>query len=146
MIGRALTEHYTTSPQISPGDVAEIAEAGFGTLICNRPDEEVPPGLKAADLRVAAEAAGLRFVDNPFSHAAFDMTLVERQEAAMAEAGGAPVYAYCASGNRCSILWGLSMARTGQMSPEDIVGRAADAGYDLRGLLPQLTMVAAASG
>ena len=142
MFGRALTDNYTTSPQISPEDVAGIAEAGFGTIICNRPDAEVPPGLQSADLRAAAEAAGVKFVDNPFSHAAFDLGLVDRQRAAMQAAGDAPVYAYCASGNRCSILWGMAMVQAGEMQPEEVVERAMTAGYDLRGLMPQLTSLA----
>ena len=144
MIGNALTERYSVSPQISPQDVAAIAEAGFGTVVCNRPDAEVPPGLQAADIKAAVEAAGLRFVENPFSHAAFDMGLVDRQEAALSEAGDGSVFAYCASGNRSSVLWAMAMARSGTLTPEDIVDRAAGAGYDLRGLMPQLAALSGA--
>lgn len=138
MTGKPLSDSYAVSPQIAPEDVADIASAGFTTVICNRPDGEVPIELQASTLAAAVEAAGMTFVDNPFSHSAFDMALVDAQDAAIAASAG-PVFAYCASGNRSSVLWALGRARAGQLSPEDIVSAAAEAGYDLRGLMPQLS-------
>lgn len=138
---RHLTPDYAVSPQIAPEDVAAIAAAGFTRIVCNRPDAEVPPALQAGAIRAAAEAAGLDFVDNPFSHAAFGIDLVDRQDAARAGAAG-PVFAYCASGNRCSVLWAFGAVRAGEVSPEDAVRKAAEAGYDLSGLRPQLDALA----
>lgn len=126
---RALTETYAVSPQIDPEDVAAIKAAGFTTIICNRPDAENPPSHQAAAIRAAAEAAGLSFVENPYSPAAFDWSLVETQRTAIENAGG-PVFAYCASGNRSSVLWGLGEAAKGTMTAEEITGAATRAGYD----------------
>ena len=39
---RTLTPRYTVSPQITPEDIPAIKEAGFTTVICNRPDQEIP--------------------------------------------------------------------------------------------------------
>ncbi|WP_263406005.1 protein tyrosine phosphatase family protein [Histidinibacterium aquaticum] len=140
---KPITETYAVSPQISPDDIAGIKAAGYTTVICNRPDAEVPPGQQAADLRAAAEAAGLTFVENPFSHAAFGMELVDRQMEAL-EAAEGPVFAYCASGNRCTVLWALGQVREGAVSPDEAIGTAAQQGYDLSGLRPQLEAVAPA--
>jgi len=35
---RQLSPQYAVSPQIDASDVPAIAEAGFGTIICNRPN------------------------------------------------------------------------------------------------------------
>ena len=136
---RPITDSYAVSPQISPEDVAEIKARGFTTLICNRPDEEVPPGIRASDIRAAAEAEGLTFVELPFSHGSLTLDLVEAQKEARGAASG-PILAYCASGNRCSVLWALGEA--GALPAEDILAATERAGYDLQGLRPQLEAMA----
>lgn len=130
---RPLGRGHAVSPQIEPDDVPAIAEAGFETVICNRPDAEVPVELRAEALRAAVEAAGLRFVELPATHATMDDALVAAQRAAAAEG---PTLAYCASGTRCSILWALGEA--GHRPVQDILADAARAGYDLSGLAPRL--------
>lgn len=40
---KQLSTNYAVSPQIDAADVVAIARAGFKTIICNRPDMEVPP-------------------------------------------------------------------------------------------------------
>lgn len=136
---RPLTDSYAVSPQIAPEDMAEIKARGFTTLICNRPDAENPPGMQAADLRAAAEAAGLAFVDLPFAHGSLSLDLVQAQTDARTGATG-PVLAYCASGNRCSVLWALGEA--GDRPTDQIIATAGQAGYDLEGLRPQIDAIA----
>jgi uncharacterized protein (TIGR01244 family) len=55
-------DDYAVSPQITPEDARAIGEAGFTTVICNRPDSEIGPDQQAEAVRRAVEAAGLRFV------------------------------------------------------------------------------------
>lgn len=136
---RPITDSYAVSPQIGPEHLAEIKTRGFTTLICNRPDAEVPPGLHAADMRAAAEAQGLHFVDLPFAHGSLSLELIEAQKAALADAPG-PVLAYCASGNRCSMLWALGEA--GSQPTDAILAATRQAGYDLEGLRPQIDAMA----
>ncbi|WP_071798684.1 TIGR01244 family sulfur transferase [Natronohydrobacter thiooxidans] len=135
---RPLTDSYAVSPQIAPEDVAAIADAGYTTVICNRPDGEIPPEIRAAELRKAVEAAGLRFVLNPVIGGAITMENVEAQGAALRDSDG-PVLAYCASGNRSSIVWALSQA--GQRPTDELVAAPARYGYALepfRGTIDQL--------
>ena len=136
---RPLSETFAVSPQIAPEDLAAIKAAGFTTLVCNRPDAEVPPGLQADDVRRAAEAAGLKFVINPLSHGALTMDHIETQGRALGESDG-PVLAYCASGNRSSILWALSQA--GRVPTDDLVEAGARAGYNLEVVRPQIDQLA----
>ena len=136
---RPLSETFAVSPQISPEDLAAIKAAGFTTIVCNRPDQEVPPGVQADDIRRAAEAQGLRFVMNPLSHGSLTMDHSETQGRALSEAEG-PVFAYCASGNRSSILWALSQA--GKVPTDDLVEAGARAGYHLEMIRPQIDQLA----
>lgn len=134
---KEITDTYGVSGQITPEDIPAIKAAGYGTVICNRPDAEVPAELNAAAMRQAVEAAGLTFVENPFSHAAFSMDIVDRQMETLGAADG-PVFAYCASGNRCTVLWSIGQVKAGAETPEAVIAAAAANGYDLSGLRPQL--------
>jgi uncharacterized protein (TIGR01244 family) len=131
---REITPAYSVSPQIAPEDIPVIAAAGFTTVLCNRPDGEVPPGLQADDLRAAAEAAGLTFVVNPVVHTAMTEAVVARQRDTIAEGGR--TLAYCASGTRSTVVWMLGAAAT--TAPDALLAAALRAGYQLEGLRPQL--------
>ncbi|MDX5351127.1 MAG: TIGR01244 family phosphatase [Paracoccaceae bacterium] len=136
---RALTPDYAVSPQIEPGDLAAIKAAGYTTVIDNRPDGEIPAELHSARMRDAAEALGLVFVANPVIGGALTMENVTAQGAAIAAATG-PVLAYCASGNRSSIVWALSQAGTRPV--DELVGLPARFGYQLDHLRPQIEALA----
>jgi uncharacterized protein (TIGR01244 family) len=136
---RQITPDYAVSPQIEPADLPAIKAAGFRTVICNRPDAEVPHELSAEVMRIAADAAGLGFVINPVTHQTLNMDMVASQMAALADAGG-PVLAYCASGTRSSIVWSLGQA--GNLPTDEIIAATAKAGYDLAGLRPRLDALA----
>lgn len=137
---RPLTPDYAVSPQIEPSDLPAIKAAGYTTVIDNRPDGEIPPHLHAQAMRVAAEALGLSFVVNPVVGGAMTMDNVSAQGTAIAAAAG-PVLAYCASGNRSSVVWALSQAGTRPV--DDLVGLPARFGYQLEHLRPQIAALAA---
>lgn len=140
MIIRPLSDSYAVSPQIALEDLTAARDAGYTTIIDNRPDAEIPDDLHAATMRAAAEGLGLSFVANPVIGGALTMENVEAQAAAIAAAQG-PVLAYCASGNRSSIVWALSQA--GALPTEELIARAAEHGYQLAHLAPQIDALAA---
>jgi uncharacterized protein (TIGR01244 family) len=90
-------------------------------------------------MRAAAKALGLTFVANPIIGGALTMANVAAQRAAMDAATG-PVFAYCASGNRSSIVWALAEARNRPV--DDLVGLPARFGYQLDHLRPQIEALA----
>ncbi|MCC6008698.1 MAG: TIGR01244 family phosphatase [Rhodobacteraceae bacterium] len=135
MVINKLTDTFAVGPQIEPGDVAALAQAGYATIICNRPDVEVGPDHQAAAIAAAAESAGLAFVDNPISSMGLTPENV-RLQGATADSAPGPVFAYCASGRRSSIAWSLSQA--GRMSADDILAATTRAGYQLHDLPPHL--------
>ena len=135
MDARKLTQTYAVSPQITPEDVAAIKAAGFTRVICNRPDAEIPDDLHADTVRAVVEATGMEFVYNPVIGGAITAENVARQRDSMTTATG-PVFAYCASGNRSSIVWALAQA--GEVSADDLIGTAARWGYNLEPFRPAL--------
>jgi uncharacterized protein (TIGR01244 family) len=125
---RHLTPTYAVSPQIVPEDVPAIRAAGFVAVIDNRPDAEIPAELNADRMRAAVEAAGMTFVVNPVIGGAITMEAVSGQRAAI-DAEKGPVLAYCASGNRSSIVWAL--ANAGRLPVDDLIATPSRWGYNL---------------
>ncbi|WP_425046217.1 TIGR01244 family sulfur transferase [Primorskyibacter sp. S87] len=136
---RKLTPTLSVSPQISAEDIPEIKAAGFTTIICNRPDAEVPPSHQSPAIGAVAQAAGLRFEVLEIENRSMSMDRIEKQRELIGSSNG-PVLAYCASGTRSSIAWALGKA--GEMSADEIIGAAKAAGYELEGLRPTLEQIA----
>ncbi|PRY78985.1 uncharacterized protein (TIGR01244 family) [Yoonia maritima] len=136
---RQISPTYAVTPQIDVADIPAIVAAGFTTIICNRPDSEVPPSHSAAVIKAAAKAAGLNFVINPITHQGLNMEMVNAQNAAMETSSG-PTLAYCASGTRSSIVW--SLGKAGDLPTDDIIAATTAAGYDLGGMRGQLDALA----
>lgn len=135
MQANKLTESLSVAGQIAPDDVAAIAAAGFKTIINNRPDGE-KPGQPASDaVRAAAEAAGLAYHINPLVPGGLTPAIVAEQGRLLREAEG-PVLAHCASGNRSTILWAL--CNPDGLDADERIRRAAEVGYDIAGLRPNL--------
>lgn len=136
---RPLTPDYAVSPQITPADLPAIKAAGYVTVIDNRPDGEIAPDLHTDEMRRAAEGLGLVFVANPVIGGALTMANVTAQAAAIAGSAG-PVLAYCASGNRSSVVWAL--AHAGKHPTDDLIGLPARFGYQLEHLRAQIEALA----
>ncbi len=132
---RALTPSYAVSPQIAPEDLPAIKAAGFVTVIDNRPDGEIPPNLQTEEMRAAAEALGLAFIANPVIGGAITEDNVATQREVITSSPG-PVFAYCASGNRSSVVWALAQA--GERPADELIGIPAQFGYSLEWLRPVL--------
>ncbi len=139
---REITPTYAVSPQITPEDLPAIKAAGFTRLIDNRPDAEIPPELQTDELRAAAEALGFEFVANPVIGGAITMDNVADQGAALAD--GAKTLAYCASGNRSSVVWALSQA--GQRPTEELIALPARHGYNMEIWRDQIDALSGAAG
>jgi uncharacterized protein (TIGR01244 family) len=133
---RRIDDRISVAPQIAPEDVADLAAAGFVAIVNNRPDGEDAGQPDGAEIRAAAEAAGLSYTEIPVTHAGFSGPQVEKMAAALAAANG-PVLAYCRSGTRSCNLWALAAASTGG-EPDALTEKAAGAGYDIAGIRPLL--------
>lgn len=101
---RQVTDDFAVSPQIATDDIAAIKAAGFRGIICNRPDGEQPGQPTAAEIAVAAEAAGLIFRHVPFTSGQMTADDVVTMAEALDEIPG-PVFAYCRSGTRSTNIF-----------------------------------------
>ena len=101
----ALTADFAVAPQLSPDDMQAVADAGFKSVIINRPDMEGGPDQPAsADVIAAAHAAGLAVEYQPVVSGAMTPEDVARF-AVLLKQLPAPVLAYCRSGTRCTHLF-----------------------------------------
>ena len=130
-----LDERTLVAGQIDAADLAEIAAAGVTLVVNNRPDHEQPGQPTAAEIRQAAEAAGLAYSDIPIT-AVISSDQIEKMAAALEESDG-KLLAFCRSGTRSTYLWALACARLGA-DAETLISRAAAAGYDLTPLRSHL--------
>ena len=137
---RHINESISVAPQIAVEHVADIAAAGFKTIVNNRPDDEDAGQPSGDAIRAAAEAAGLKYVAIPVTHAGFSHPQIDAMTQALTDSDG-PVLAYCRSGTRSCNLWALAAAKAGR-NPNLLLAQAEDAGYDLRGIRPMLDALA----
>jgi uncharacterized protein (TIGR01244 family) len=135
---REITPSYSVSPQISVEDIPAIVAAGYTCIICNRPDVEIPPSHHATVMEVAAKDAGLDFVINPLTHDTMTPDRVGLQRQTL-EAAEGKVLAYCASGTRSTVAWMFGHADVA--SPDQLLEAAAQGGYHLEALRPQLEIM-----
>ncbi|MEQ1953351.1 TIGR01244 family sulfur transferase [Mesorhizobium sp. CN2-181] len=101
---RQVTDAYAVSAQIAVDDIKTIKDAGYRSIICNRPDDEQPGQPSAADIAVAAEAADLVFRHIPFVSGQMTEDDVQKMVEALDEIPG-PVFAYCRSGARSTNIY-----------------------------------------
>jgi len=137
---RQVTPDFSVAGQIDATDVARAAEAGYKTLVNNRPEHEEPGQPSAAEIKAAAEAAGLSFINLPYAGQTPPNVVAET--AALLEEAPAPVLAYCRTGTRSIKAWALAAALTGTKRPDEIIALAAKAGYDLEGARGALVTLA----
>jgi len=131
MAYKKLTDDLSVSAQqLQPEEIAQVAALGFKSIIANRPDGEAAGQPSFSEIEREAKAHGLSARYVPIAGGATDADAAAFG-AALAELPK-PVLAYCRSGTRSTMLWALSEA--GRLPVEDILSKAADAGYDMSGL------------
>lgn len=131
----SVSDTFAVSPQLEASDMRGLADAGFGTVICNRPDAEEPSQPTVASMRQAAEAAGLAFHHIPVSGGEFPPVAIKAFAKVREEADG-KVLAFCRTGTRSITLDAL--ANVEHESAAERINRAQRAGYDLSGLRDRL--------
>ncbi len=140
---KTIDREISVSPQILPGDIKALAEAGFKTIICNRPDGEGNDQPLFHEIEEAAKQAGLTAHYLPVQSGK-----VEDKEAKafgeLLESAAKPVLAYCRTGTRSITLWSLS--RGDKLALTDILARAKQAGYDMTGVTRRIAAKGSGGG
>lgn len=104
---KQLSDDFSVAPQMSPNEVEVVAQQGFKTIICNRPDKEDPSQPDHALIQQEAEKKGVTFYYLPvISGSMTDENVTEFHK--ILQECPKPALAYCRSGTRCTNLWSLS--------------------------------------
>lgn len=107
---RQIDDDFAVTGQITPADLAAIAEAGFRCVICNRPDHEEPGQPTFAEIAAAAREAGLSIEFVPVRVGAMTAEDVEKMATVLGALEG-PTLAYCRSGTRSANIYLLARQR-----------------------------------
>lgn len=118
-----LSDEFSTAPQISVDEVAEVAQLGFRTIINNRPDNEGGPEQPtSAQLKAATEQLGLTYIHIPVIPNNIEPSQIDAFSAAynLAEK---PVLGFCRTGNRAGNIFKLAQTGNSQQttSPKGLV-------------------------
>ena len=135
MAFKRLTNDFAVSAQITEPDIIEAAKNGFVAIIGNRPDGEEAGQKSAEAIAALAHQHGLKFAHIPVTAGAMHDADIQNMAAALKTADG-PVLAYCRSGTRATMMWGLAQA--GHMPADAIFAAAAQAGYDIASIKPNI--------
>jgi uncharacterized protein (TIGR01244 family) len=102
---QAIASDVCVAPQLEPAAMAEVAAAGFRSVINNRPDFEGGPDQPtSAAIEAAALAAGLRYVHLPVAGGYQSPQEIARFAELLAELPR-PLLAFCRSGARSTKLF-----------------------------------------
>ncbi len=121
--------------QLDIADLQLAREAGFNSIVNNRPDHEEAGQPDNQSIANAARQLGMDFHFLPvISGQLLDSNVSEFRQ--LLPKLRQPVLMYCRTGTRCTHLWALSQA--GSQDLQQIFRAAGNAGYDLTSLQDRL--------
>jgi uncharacterized protein (TIGR01244 family) len=104
---RTIDSEYAVAGQLRPEDMKALADAGFRSVVDNRPDGEEAAQPDHQTMRAAAEAAGLTFRYIPVG-AAFPVDIAARELSAAFPELPRPILGYCRSGARSTTIYQIA--------------------------------------
>jgi len=126
-----IIDNYFVSDQITEEDIEQLKEAGFKTIFCNRPDNEEQNQVTVKSIQDKAIERGLNFIHQPVIGGQISQNDID-QFSDYYDAAEKPIFAYCRTGTRSSMLWALS--ESGKRSIDEILQLTSAAGYNLSNL------------
>ena len=132
---KPVSEKLSLSEQLQLSDIATVAEQGYRSIICNRPDGEGADQPTFDEVKKSAEAMGMAVRYQPVVPGQISDDDVDSFSQSMRELPK-PTLAYCRTGTRSATLWSLSQANNLPVS--DILSSTKAAGYDMSGAVRRL--------
>jgi len=134
-----LSDDVYVAGQISVEDIPALVEAGFKSVINNRPDDEVCPQPSSIDVGLAAKGAGMEYLYIPMSGAQLTAETIEKSVEAFRELPK-PILAHCAGGPRSALLWAFSNVKADGV--DSVLATTASAGFTFEQFRPMLEQYA----
>lgn len=113
-----IDSRVSISPQITSKEMKDIANQGFQTIICNRPDGEADGQPSHNELEAAAQEAGLDFFYVPVVPGNLTAEAVDGL-ANILDTSTGPVLAFCRTGTRSSKLYELTSKKNVQVASKN---------------------------
>lgn len=107
MSARPIDNSYHVAGQISTDSIPAIRDAGYKVIVCMRPDNEGFGQPPFSAIKAEAEACGIAAHYLPVSPGSQPLKQASELKKILKGTEG-PVLAYCASGNRATIVYQLS--------------------------------------
>ena len=135
---KTVTDSLSVADQVTAADLLTLKNAGYGTVICNRPNGEGVEQPTAESLAERATELGLHWHWLPITPGEFSEQEIAQFTELLhqAEHNEESVLAFCRTGTRAITLWALAQAAS--VPSAQLVQQASAAGYDLSGLGPRL--------
>jgi len=133
-----INNELTVSDQITIEDLKEIQAQGYKTIFCNRPDQESEGQLTFSIIEKEAQNLGIKAIHQPVIGGQISDDDIA-QFGSSFELAQKPIFAYCRTGTRCSMLWALSHVKT--LPIDEILSKAQIAGYDLSPIKDRLNLL-----
>jgi len=128
---KKLFDNIYVAGQISASDFESLAQAGIKTIINNRPDGEEAGQLDYATARDLAAKHNMNYHYLPMANGQpLPAGLIEEFKTAVEASQGA-ILAHCRSGFRSSFLWSMGQIMAGNLSPDQAISAAVQAGIPL---------------
>jgi len=127
-----LAPGLSVAGRLDRADIDALARVGVRTIINNRPDDEEPGQLPAAEAQQFAEAQGIAYHHIPITAASLTRADVD-VFAGILDTAPQPVVAHCRSGTRSTLLWALTRLCAGA-DPRALIAEAARYGIDIAAL------------
>jgi len=112
---KELTANLSIGEQIQPTDLQALADAGFRSIICNRPDGESPDQPTFAQISSAAKTMNMEAKYLPVVPGKISSQDAENFSNALLELPN-PIFAYCRTGFRSKKLWSLNQPGSNGLS------------------------------
>lgn len=107
---RAIAPDVCVAPQLTPAAMAEAAQAGFRSVVNNRPDfEHGPDQPSSAQIEAAARAAGLEYRHLPVDGGYQSPEEIAAMAKLLAELPR-PLLMFCRSGARSTKLYASAVS------------------------------------
>ena len=133
-----ITDNFSVSEQIKLDEIKSLAEQGVKILICNRPDGEEPNQVTCTEINAEAMEQGIIFIHIPVPGRDIPEDKLAEFNRALDNSDD-KIHAYCRTGTRSSIFWGLSEARNSCV--DDVLAKAKEVGVDLSPVTDQIKKV-----
>jgi len=100
---KKIDDHFATTGQVRPQDIAQLARDGYVAIVCARPDNEEPGQPAFAEIAREAEKHGMKAIHIPMTGAPSPEQTARFEEAI--ETIDGPVLGYCRGGSRAAALY-----------------------------------------